>query len=107
MELRQVNISTGSEQNSYRLRRRGENCNRRPVMKRTRIASPKRISLTKYITVSVIVSLIVGLVIAVFSPDTRSELVFWLIWVTGAGVVFAIIEFALMRKLKGRSKHRR
>lgn len=65
------------------------------------------LSLIKYTTISVIVSLIVGLVIAIFSHDTRSELVFWLVWVVGAGVVFAIIEFALMRYLNRRRKQRR
>ena len=64
----------------------------------------KRLSLSKYITLSVVVSIVVGLIIAVFSPDTRSELAFWLLWVTGAGVIFGLIEYALMRKLRQRRK---
>jgi hypothetical protein len=43
-------------------------------------------SLFKYLFVSVIVSLIVGLIIAVLSPDTRAEIVPWLIWPAAAGV---------------------
>jgi len=64
----------------------------------------KRLSLSKYVTLSVVVSIAVGLIIAVFSPDTRSELAFWLLWVIGAGVIFGLIEYALIRKLKRRRK---
>ena len=73
-------------------------------MRRIGFGGLKGLSLLKYITLSVIVSLVVGLIIAIFSPDTRSELAFWLVWVTGAGVVFGLIEYALMRKLNRRSK---
>jgi hypothetical protein len=64
----------------------------------------KRLSLLKYITLSVIVSVAVGVSIALFSPVTRSELAFWLLWVTGAGVIFGLIEYALIRKLGRRRK---
>ena len=73
-------------------------------MRRIGFGGLKRLSLLKYITLSVIVSLVVGLIIAIFSPDTRSELAFWLLWVTGAGVILGLIEYALIRKLR---RHRK
>jgi uncharacterized membrane protein YbhN (UPF0104 family) len=71
-----------------------------------RIGSPslKRFSLVKYMTLSVIVSLVVGLIIAIFSTETRSELTFWLLWVTVIAVLLGVIEYALIRKLVRRKK---
>ncbi len=73
-------------------------------MRRIGFGELKRFSLLNYMTMSVIVSLVVGLIIAVFSTDTRSELTFWLLWVTVAAVVFGLIEYTLIRKLRRRRK---
>ncbi len=73
-------------------------------MRRFGLVDLKKLSLSKYLTLSIVVSVVVGLMIAIFSPDTRSELGFWLLWVAGAGVILGLIEYMLIRKLGRRRK---
>ena len=69
-------------------------------MRRIGIGTGKKPSLAKYLLLSVIVSLTVGLVIARFSSDTRGELAFWLFWVTVVGVILGAVEYVLLRKVR-------
>lgn len=73
-------------------------------MRRIGLQTGKQPSLFKYLLLSVIVSLVVALLMATFSPDTRSELAVWLFWATVVGVILGVIEYALIRKYGRRNK---
>lgn len=78
--------------------------NRSTVMRKIGPQTGKQPPLFKYLLLSVIVSLVAGLLIAAFSPDTRRELAVWLLWVAVVGVILGVIEYALIRKYGRRSK---
>jgi len=67
------------------------------------VKNSRRFSLLKYLSVSILVSTAIGLIIAIVSPETRGEIVLWLLWFAAVGLIFGVIEFLLMRKI-GRGK---